>query len=181
MPRPPRDAAAGIFHVYTHCVWAADAFFRDDLDRMRFLHELPAAIEYAGWTCIAFCLMTTHHHLLIEVPDGGLPLGMHFLNFRYASFFNSRHSMKGHVQGRRYGATRINDEAFLLDRYRYVVRNPCEAYLCDDPADWFWSSYAGTIGLREPHSFVNANRVLECLGGPRELAIAHLRSYVEQP
>jgi putative transposase len=180
MPRRPRDTAAGIFHVYTHCVWAADAFFRDDFDRIALIRELPRAIELGGWTCIAFCLMTTHHHLIIEVPEHGLPIGMHSLNFRYASTFNSRHSMKGHVQGRRYGATRISDEEFLLDRYRYVARNPEEAGLAK-ATTWPWSSYAGTIGLQEPHSFVNAAPVLGCFDCPREIAVARLRAYVEKP
>lgn len=180
MPRRPRDTDAGIFHVYTHCVWAAEAFFRDDVDRLTFVRELPRAIELGGWTCIAFCLMTTHHHLIIEVPEYGLPLGMHSLNFRYASAFNSRHSTKGHVQGRRFGATRISDEEFLLDRYRYVARNPEEAGL-SKAANWRWSSYPGTIGLRQPHSFVNAAHVLGCFDCPREIAVARLRAYVEKP
>lgn len=180
MPRRPRDTAAGIFHVYTHCVWAADAFFRDDYDRLTLIRELPRAIEVGGWTCIAFCLMTTHHHLIIEVPENGLPLGMHYLNFRYAVHFNRRHAMKGHVLGRRYGATRISDEGFLLDRFRYVARNADEAGLCDHPAAWPWSSYGGTVGLREPHSFVNANRVLACLNCPPEQAIVRLREHVEK-
>jgi len=181
MPRRPRDKAAGIFHVYTHSVWAADAFFRDDYDRLALIRELPRAIELGGWTCIAFCLMTTHHHLIVEVPDQGLQIGMHHLNFRYAMHFNQRHTMKGHVQGRRYGATRISDEAFLLDRYKYVARNADEAGLCEHPAAWLWSSYAGTVGLREPYSFVNANCVLACFDCPREQAIVRLRSYVEKP
>jgi REP element-mobilizing transposase RayT len=179
MPRRPRDTAAGIFHVYTHCVWAADAFFRDDFDRQALLRQLPRAIELGGWTCIAFCLMTTHHHLIIEVPDQGLQVGMHHLNFMYAVHFNRRHTMKGHVQGRRYGATRISDEDFLLNRYKYVVRNAAEAGLCDHPAAWHWSSYAGTVGLAEPFSFVNANCVLACFEGPREQAVVRLREFVE--
>jgi REP element-mobilizing transposase RayT len=181
MPRRPRDAGAGIFHVFTHAVWAADALFRDDTDRMTFLRELPGTIERAGWTCIAFCLMTTHHHLIIDAPEGGLPAGMHWLNFRYATRFNSRHSMKGHVQGRRYGATRISDNEFLLDRYRYVVRNPEEAGLSEDAASWLWSSYGGTIGVRDPYLFVDPTRVLACFDCPRELAVARLRAYVEKP
>ena len=180
MPRRPRDTSAGIFHVYTHCVWAADAFFRDDFDRLTFLRELPRAIELAGWTCIAFCLMTTHYHLIIEVPEHGLQHGMHRLNFRYAMHFNRRHAMKGHVQGRRYGATRISDEDFLLDRYRYVARNADEAGLCDHPAAWIWSSYAGTVGLREPYSFVNANPILACFDCPSAVAVARLREFVEK-
>jgi putative transposase len=181
MPRRPRDTSAGVFHVYTHSVWAAEAMFRDDIDRLALLRELPVAIARGGWSCIAFCLMTTHHHLIVEAPDGGLPVGMHWLNFRYATAFNGRHSMKGHVHGRRYGSTRISDDDFLLDRFKYVARNPLEANLCEEPADWPWSSYASAVGMREPHSFVDPMRVLTILDDRRDVAVARLRAFVEKP
>src|SRR5438552_1969654 len=66
MPRPPRDTRAGIFHVFTHCVWAAPALFRDDLNRMVFLRELARATQIFEWTCVGFCLIRTHYHLMLE-------------------------------------------------------------------------------------------------------------------
>ena len=133
MPRPMRDVYAGFFHVWTHSVWAADALFRDDTDRFVFLRELVRAIQKARWKCLAFCLMNTHYHLVLEVDDGALPFGMHALNFRYACGYNQRHEMKGHVHGSRYGARRLGDDAALLDGFRYVARNPVEAMLCATP------------------------------------------------
>jgi putative transposase len=180
MPRPPRDTRAGIFHVFTHCVWAAPALFRDDLNRMVFLRELARATRTFEWTCIGFCLMRTHYHLMLEVPDQALPIGMQSLNFRYAIDFNQRHGMRGHVQFARYGAVRMTDDAHLLAAYKYIARNPVEARLCSNCEDWPWSSYAGTIGLAEPHSFVDPLRVLESLDPVRESAAAQLRTLVEE-
>jgi hypothetical protein len=88
--------------------------------------------------------------------------------------------MKGHVLGARYDSVRIEDEAHLLDGYRYVVRNPVEAGLCATPEAWPWSSYAGTIGLAEPHSFVDSSRIIGCFDVPRELQIAQLRRFVTE-
>jgi hypothetical protein len=51
MARQLRDRSAGLFHVYTHSVWAAE-LFRNDRDRVVFLRELVRAIEKAGWTCV---------------------------------------------------------------------------------------------------------------------------------
>src|SRR5579872_6314761 len=107
MARPLRDTEPGLFHVYAHSVWAADALFRDNDDHQSFLRELALATARVGWTCVSYCLMRTHYHLVLDVEAGALPKGMHLLNFRYASHFNVRHSMKGHVQGRRYGARRV--------------------------------------------------------------------------
>lgn len=180
MARTLRDTAAGFFHVYTHSVWAAPKLYRDDQDRVVFLRELAQAAKKARWTCLAFCLMSTHYHLVLEVEDGALPIGMHALNFRFAAQFNNRHRMKGHVLGARYGSRRLVDAESLLDRYRYVIRNPVEAMLCETPAAWKWSSYPGLIGLADPHSFVDATRILEQFEGPPELALGRLRRFVEE-
>lgn len=180
MPRPPRDVAAGIFHVTTHSVRDTE-LFRDDIDRMRFLSELARATARVSWTCIGFCLMRTHYHLLLDASDGALPKGMQALNFRYAVSFNARHRTRGHVTERRYHADRIKDESHLLAAFRYVMRNPVAAGICDRPQDWPWSSYAGTVELGPAHSFVDGNRVLGLFDGPREIAIAQLRAYVEKP
>jgi hypothetical protein len=125
--------------------------------------------------------MGTHYHLILEVERGALPAGMHALNFRYAAGFNARHKMKGHVLGTRYNSFRIASEASLLYRFKYVARNPVEAWLCKSPEDWPWSSYAGTVGVSTPHSFVDARAVLACLDGPRDVALGRLRQYVRDP
>lgn len=173
MPRPPRDTAAGIFHVYTHAVWGYPAMFADDLDRLDFLRHLARVSSGKGFTCIAFCLMGNHHHLIVEVEAAVLPAAMQDLNFAYARAFNAKYGLRGHVQYDRYGARRIVDEDDLVGRYAYVVNNPVEAGLCSTAEDWPWSSHAGTIGIAAAHSFVDPTRVLNAFrwspdGDPRE-------------
>lgn len=181
MPRPPRDLAPGIFHVYTHAVWAADALYRDDQDRLTFLRELARATASTGWRCLGFCLMGTHYHLILDVDAEVLSKGMHSLNFRYATYFNERHAMKGHVHGRRFDARRIRGNAGLRRVVKYVARNPLEAGLCEKPEDWRFSSYAGTIGLREQHSFVDDRLILECFDSSEAYARVSLRNFVDNP
>jgi putative transposase len=147
---------------------------------MAFLRELARVTATNGWSCIGFCLMTTHYHLLLEVGDGALPTGMQSLNFRFAINFNQRHRMRGHVQFERYGSKRIVDDEHLSTTYRYTMRNPLEAGLCESASTWRWSSFAGTIGLAPPQPFIDDTRVLGCFGAPRELAAARLRAFVEE-
>lgn len=181
MARRRRDTTSGIFHVFAHAVWASDALYRDDADRMRFLGELAGATAKTKWRCLAYCLMGTHYHLLLDVDNDVLPRGMHSLNFRFAMSFNKRHGMRGHVLGTRYNAFRVEGEADLLSRYKYVVRNPVEAGLCASPEEWPWSSYAATVGLATRQPFVRDDVILGCLDGPRADAIERLRQYVEAP
>src|SRR3954454_24296164 len=94
MPRAPRDKAPGIFDVGSHSVRSTDLFL-DDGDRVVFLSELARTVAALRWTCIDFCLMTSHYHLLVETPDESLPHGMQRINSRYACQFNSRHRLSG--------------------------------------------------------------------------------------
>lgn len=179
MSRPRRDLAAGLFHVYAHSVWAAE-LYRDDRDRMSFLRELARAGAKARWTCLGYCLLETHYHLIVDVDDGALPVGMHSLNFRHAVGFNVRHRMKGHVLGARYDAVRVGDDAQLLTAYRYLAMNPVEAGLCTAPEDWPWSSYAAAIDRAAPQPFVDPSRILGCFDGPPETARARLEAFVTE-
>ncbi len=185
MARRRRDTEAGLFHVWAHSVWSA-ALYRDDLDRSRFVSELARTTQRVGWRCVGVCLLTSHNHLILEVGEGVLPVGMQELNFRYAAGFNARHGLRGHVFARRYGCRRLEIDPDLPERelqvaYRYVMRNPVEAGLCRSPELWPWSSYAATIGLVESFTFVDASPLLDCFGGSREAQIAELRAYVEEP
>jgi putative transposase len=180
MPRPPRDTEAGTFHIFTHCVWAAPAHFRDDVDRLNFLRDLARVTVKAKWTCIAFCMMTTHYHLIVDVLDGVLPVAMHALNLSYVRDFNRRHALRGHAQFHRYGSRRIQDDDDLLETFAYVARNPVEAGMCAFPSEWQWSSYAATVGLSERHSFVDDARLLACFRWPDVDPRAALRAHVDK-
>jgi putative transposase len=180
MARQHRDTDAGLFHVWSHGVWTTE-LFRDDLDRARYISELARTTERVGWGCIGGCLLGTHTHLILNVENGVLPIGMKELNFRYAASFNARHRLRGHVFGGRFSSRRIKGEADLIRTYRYVARNPVEAGLCQKAEEWPWSSYAGAIGLAEPWTFVDPSLVLGCFSENPAVAIADLRRIVDAP
>ncbi len=159
-----RDTRAGMFHIWTHCVWAAPALYRDEVDQMSFLRRLAHVTAAHGWRCMGYCLMRTHYHLIVEVADGRLPVAMQALNHSYALHFNRRHGMRGHVQSRRYGSRRLDDRGALLVGYAYSMNNPVEAGACEKASAWPLSSFRGTLGLTEPSSFVDDGPILACFG-----------------
>jgi|SRR5579884_2140739 len=174
MPLRPRDAAPGIHHVWVNATgtWA---YYLDDTDRIGWIRLLVRTLALYRWTCIAFCLMTTHVHALLEVSDESLPAGMQYLNREYSKDFNARHDRYGSFVRRRYGNRRIEDRRELLCAYTYVVLNAVEAGLCADAADWRWSSFATTIGAADDFPFVDASAVLAELGSPVDLSLQALR------
>jgi REP element-mobilizing transposase RayT len=128
----------GFFHVSVRGVYGADVF-RSSSDRRLFLQLLRSCETRHRWTCHAYCLMTTHYHLVIEAERAALSAGMQRLNSRYAAAFNRRYDRFGHLFAGRFSARGIADEAYLYDACSYVVLNPVKAGLCERVEDWPWS------------------------------------------
>jgi REP element-mobilizing transposase RayT len=140
-------------------------YFIDDVDRLSWIRRLIRVRDRHGWRVLAFCQMTTHVHVLLEVPSDSLPRGMEYLSREYGKDFNARHGRHGHLIRKRYGSRRVEDARDLLGTYAYVVLNPVEAGACARPEDWRWSSYAATVGLTHDFPFVDATLVLAEVGG----------------
>lgn len=155
--------------------------FITDVDRSAFCRRLSLVIADFSWKCRAFCLMTTHYHLLLEVPANSLQIGMHRLNGPYAQGFNLRHGRSGHLRGDRYGALAVESDGHMLRAFRYIARNPVEAGLCTAPSDWLWSSYRGTAGLDGAFVFVDDATLRAYFGGDSAAALRILRGFVEDP
>ena len=153
--------------------------FIDDFDRTSFCRWLERAMLRYAWICHAFCLMTTHYHLLVQVEEDMLQPGMRVLNGPYAQEFNRRHGRKGHLKGGPYGATAVKTDEQLLRTVRYIARNPVRAGLCESPADWVWGSYRGCAGYDSGFPFVTTDFVLACLHEDRATAQRMLRALVE--
>jgi REP element-mobilizing transposase RayT len=179
MPRAPRFHEPCSYRHVTARGNDREALFRDDADRWRFLGILRDVTRDADWRCLAFCLMTTHYHLLVQEREVALSRTIHLLHSRYVRAFNLRHGRRGHVFGGRYGVATISDNAHLLTALRYIAVNPVEAGLCAGPADWTWSSYAGLIGVGRPWSFVSTAHVLSLYAPGREQAMGRIRQYIE--
>jgi len=179
MGRAPRNATDGIFHVTTQGAGPSDVFL-DDVDRTLFCSLLIQQLVRQSWACLSFCLMTTHFHLLLEIPDESLPVGMQRLNGFYARNFNLRHGRKGHLFGERYYAVRAESDQHMLELLRYIARNPVRAGMCTRPEDWYWSSYRGCIVPSESaFPFVDSSRLTAYFGSSPERARPRLRAFVD--
>jgi putative transposase len=160
MGRAPRvQVAGGFFHV-TALGNRRQPIFLDVIDREKFLLILGDVVFRWPWVCHAYCLMTTHYHLVVETPEQTLSRGMHGLNRRYAQWFNERHDLEGHVFQAPFGSVLIHDDEHFKTVARYVALNPVPAGVCERPEDWEWSSYAATIGLAPIPFFLTVDGLL---------------------
>jgi REP element-mobilizing transposase RayT len=153
--------------------------FADDDDRITFARLLRDVVGKHGWTCIAYCLMSTHYHLLLVTPHGDLAAGMRRLNGAYARSFNRRYGGSGAVFEARYHAELIEGDGHLLEAYRYVALNPVRAGLCARAEQWPWGSYAVDLGVRHER-LINDPAVLEIFAPDPETARRRLRAFVDE-
>jgi REP element-mobilizing transposase RayT len=157
----------------------AALYFTDELDRAICLRLFVATASRYGWRCLAVCLLSTHWHAIVELPDGSLARGMHRLVGGYSRRFNARHVRTGYLVRDRYWSRRKDSPAALLEAFRYVARNPVAAGLAGRPEDWRWSSYAGSVGVSDMFGFVDAAAVLGEFGATRKAQIQGLRRFVD--
>jgi REP element-mobilizing transposase RayT len=179
MARPPRAFGAGeIYHVFSRGS-NRQSIFRYDSDRVDFLDCLERVVARYELVCLAYALLPNHFHLVVETPDGRLSDAMKALNGRYALRFNQRYGRDAHLFKNRFGAVHQEFEPQLLLTLRYVVRNPLEAGLCKEPAEWPWSSYGASVGDVPPPRFLALRRLLSFFGDPPKIAMSRFRAFVE--
>jgi putative transposase len=146
MARRHRIAFRGaVYHVMARGIRKTYVFV-DDVDRRKFLRILTAAIQRYACICYSYCMMGNHYHLVIKTPRPNISRFTQYLNGQYAKYFNWRHKYTGHVYEGRCNTPLIEDDAYLAGAIAYVARNPIEAGLVKDAAQWKWSSYRATIG-----------------------------------
>ena len=170
MARPLRIEFPGaVYHVTSRGNERGDIFL-SDRDRVLFLKVLEETVGKFGWICHAYCLMTNHYHLMIEMPNGNLSIGMRQLNGVYTQSFNRRRNRVGHVFQGRYKAVLVQKDNHLLELCRYIVLNPVRAGLVDKPDKYEWSSYQAAMGLAPAPRYLFIDWVLSQFGDVRQEA-----------
>jgi REP element-mobilizing transposase RayT len=172
-----QEEPGGAYHVWGR---GSDAqrLVVDGIDRLNWLRMVGAATVKFDWTLLAWCLMTNHYHVVIQLRTDGLSRGMQWLNGGFSRLFNVRHGREAHLFRNRFSSRLLESEEQLLTACRYVVRNPVEAALCRSPADTRWTSYRVCAGLDPAPAFVARAELLAYFGLPAETAGDRYRAFV---
>lgn len=116
--------------------------FYEDADRSFYLFHLRRLLPRTHCALHAYCLMTNHVHLLLTPKGldscGRLMKGLAQLHTQYV---NRTYGRSGTLWEGRFHSCLVQSEEYLLNCYHYVERNPVDAGLCTDPAEYEWSSY----------------------------------------
>jgi hypothetical protein len=95
----------------------------------------------------------------------------------YARSVNARDDRVGHLFERRYRASLVQHDQYLLEVVRYIHLNPVRANIVESPDDYHWSSHHAYVGgLRPP--WVTTEYILKCLSATLDGARAAYRRIV---
>jgi putative transposase len=177
MPRPLRQQAPGTYHLFAQSVTCRPLFQDADARRL-FLRLVGLTAQRHVWHVEAYCLMTTHYHLLVRIEEPNLGRGMQWLNGVYGALLNARERDRGHVFGARYGSSPVTTDPYLLEVIRYIALNPVRAGICTNPADWPWSSYRVVVRNLCPPPFLEAGEMLQLFARDRATARRRLEAFV---
>jgi len=96
---------------------------------------------------IAYCLMPTHVHLILEkLKDNGISTFIGNILNSYTRYFNKRHDRKGPLWESRTKKISVEDNNQFIHLTRYIHLNPVTAYIVDKPETWPYSSYQEYAG-----------------------------------
>lgn len=134
-----------LYHVILRGNAQQDIFFEDG-DRYRFYLILQTIVEKFGCRIHAFCLMTNHIHLAIQIGETPLSRIMQNLSLRYTTWINRRMNRSGHLFQGRYKAVLVDADSYLLELVAYIHLNPVRAAMVTAPEEYPWSSHTAYLG-----------------------------------
>lgn len=149
MARKPRIHFPGaVYHVILRGNAGQSVFF-DDADRCRFYLLMQEGIEKFGYRVHAFCCMTNHIHIALQVGDVPLSRIMQNLALRYTTWINRKKRRTGHLFQGRYKAILLDADSYLLELVRYIHLNPVRAGVVLLPENYSWSGHRAYQGYEE--------------------------------
>jgi REP element-mobilizing transposase RayT len=178
MPRRPRIHSPGGFYHVTLRGNHRRAIFVEEGDQ-RLLNAIVArAISTFGARVHAYCWMSNHIHLLLQAGAEPIANPMRNIAGEFARAMQLKIGTTGHFFERRYHATLVDSDSYLLQLIRYIHRNPVEAGMCETAGGYPWSSHHAYVGLR-PEAWVTVDLGLGMLAPDRGRAIAAYRLFLE--
>jgi REP element-mobilizing transposase RayT len=140
----------------------------DDRDAEWLLEDVAKTAERYRWDVLAWCVMSTHYHLVLRMPNGGFSEGFQQINGNHSRRTNRRWDRKAHLFQNRPFALEVKTQAHLVSAILYVLRNPIEAGICKHASHWPHSSYRATAGTAPAPTWLNRDTLRELFGNAAE-------------
>jgi putative transposase len=163
MSRPLRIEFPNAWYHIMNRGRRSEPVFLQNKDYLMFLELLKQSNELWNINIAAYCLMTSHYHLLIQTPDANISRVMRHINSIYTQRFNKSHGYDGPLFRGRYKSVLVCDDSHLLELVRYIHKNPVKASMVNEMADYKWSSYKGYISYSKTWNWLSKDTVFSML------------------
>ncbi len=168
MPNPRELSEYDTYHLMARGV-GQQIIFEDDKDYEQMLALIDKYLGKRG-KVIAWCLMSNHIHLLVELDMETLSKVMMSTLSEYALYFNQRHGRAGHLFQGRFRSKAIDSEQYFLQTIRYIHQNPVEGEVTKTCV-YKWSSYTTYLDGSDSEF---SQRLKELFGTREEFEEYHL-------
>lgn len=147
MPRFARiHVAGGLFHVI--CRFHDRRFYLDiDGAREKYLDYLAGAAKSHDCRIVAYCLMSSHVHLLLQLGNDSLGKLTKSVNSPFATWVNDQRTGLGGVFADRPKSVLAHTDTYGMELIRYIHNNPVRGGVVNRAGDSAWSSHRAYMGL----------------------------------
>ncbi len=181
MPRLQRIMAAGFPQHVVQRGNNREACFFAEADYLAYLHWLERAARTYRVAIHAYVLMRNHVHLLATSGlEGGISRMMQYLGRHYVQYVNKTYRRSGTLWERRFHASVVESEAYLLTLQRFIELNPVRASLVKVPEQYPWSSARDHLGPTASALIVDHDVYLR-LGTSREERVGAYAGLMREP
>jgi REP element-mobilizing transposase RayT len=157
-----------------------DLIFKERGDYYAFIDLLKDCTEIWNMRVVAYCLMGTHYHILLQTPDANLSRCMRHIDGVYTQYFNRSHGLDGHLFRGRYKSILVDSDSYLLELLRYIHRNPVEAGIVKQLESYQWSSHKGYLSGSEKWNWLHKAYVLRIFSKNTKEALRRYRNFVNK-
>ena len=160
MPRFARPhVTGGLFHVISR--FHGRSYFMDlEGARQNYLRLLGRAVEKYDTRVLAYCLMSSHVHLVLQLGLDPLGAFTRSVHSGWAVWVNRRHNGLGAVMSDRPRSLLVHADSYGYELIRYVHNNPVRAGLVNKAQDSFWSSHRAYLGLEKIPDWLDTQPLL---------------------
>jgi len=135
MSRPLRiNLSDFIYHVLNRGN-NRQVIFVEEKDYLHYLDILKRYKEKFQFKIFAYCLMSNHIHLLIQISQKGtISEIMKAITIAHTRYYHYKYQSSGHVWQGRFKSPLVSSDEYLLAVMRYIEQNPVRAGigLCQD-------------------------------------------------
>ena len=154
----------------------SESIFSDKHDYLMFIDLLIEISEMWNVNVAAYCLMTTHYHILLQTPDGNISRCMRHLNGVYTQRYNRKYGFDGQLFRGRYKSILVCNDSHLLQLVRYIHKNPVKAGMVKELPDYEWSSYKGYLSYAKKWKWLHKDYIFSMITSKKR---GRLKPFIE--